>query len=259
MNDIYNIRKIEIFKEYLNQRGASPRVLNNIRINEILDRILDDFCIINIDEEAKNILDKVIKINIDGSISYVLNNHRIKIGKKDNGIILREDIYDKNNSSVKTERRYFKNNGIEYKYEIEEGKMTKEGFEKNLSYIPIKRTRYSRDKDMFYLIIKEENNKGITNRRFLMQSTQFMIQNLKLCNKDFANCFSNGTNIESLCEEIAQSQAEYDTIKEIFSENGLKSQEEMFKSYRYNNLRYTKTTIYENAVAKELGTNIERT
>ena len=105
MNDIYNIRKIEIFKEYLNQRGASPRVLNNVRINEILDRILDDFSIINIDEEAKNILDKVIKINIEGSISYVRDNHRIKIGKKDNGIFLREDIYDKNTTSVKTERR----------------------------------------------------------------------------------------------------------------------------------------------------------
>ena len=259
MNDIYNIRKIESFKEYLNQRGVSPRVLNNVRINEILDRILDDFCIINIDEEAKNILDKVIKINIDGSISYVRNNHRIKIGKKDNGIILREDIYDKNTSSVKTERRYFKNNGIEYKYEIEEGKVAKEGFEKNLSFIPIKKTRYRRDENMFYFIIKEENNRGITSRRFLMQSTQFMLQNLKLCKKDFTNCFSSGTNIESICEEIAQSQAEYDTIKEIFSENGLKSQEEMFKSYKNNNLRYAKTTIYEKAVAKELGVNIERT
>ena len=258
MNDIYNIRKIEILKEYLNQRGASPRVLNNIRINEILDRILDDFCIINIDEEAKNILDRAIKINTEGSISYIRDNHRIKIGKKDNGIILREDIYNKNSSLVKTERRYFKNNGIEYKYEIEEGKTTREGFDKNLSYIPNKKTRYSRDKDMFYFIIKEENNKGIRSRRFLMQSTQFMIQNLKLCNKEFANCFSTGTNIESLCEEIAQSQAEYDTIKEIFSENELKSKEEMFKSYKYNNMRFAKTTIYEKAVAKEFGVNIER-
>ena len=68
MNEIYNIRKLESLKEYLNQRMVSPRLLNNPRIYEILDEISDEFSLIFLDEEMKKILDEQLLVEKDRTI-----------------------------------------------------------------------------------------------------------------------------------------------------------------------------------------------
>ena len=62
MSEVYNVVKLENFKEYLNQNGVSHKILYNPRIYEILDMILDDLSVINLDEESKNYIEKYFKL-----------------------------------------------------------------------------------------------------------------------------------------------------------------------------------------------------
>ena len=121
MNEIYNIRKLENLKEYLNQRMVSPRLLNNPRIYEILDNISYDLNIIFLDEEMQKFLDERLSVERDGSITYLKDLKRCKVSRNSDGIETVIDVLDKNSSSIMSEKRLFDMYGIEYLYEIRRG------------------------------------------------------------------------------------------------------------------------------------------
>lgn len=256
MNEIYNIRKLESLKEYLNQRMVSPRLLNNPRIYEILDEISDEFSLIFLDEEMKRILDEQILVEKDGTLRYFKDNKRVKIKRNSSGIETIKEAFDKKDSSVISEKRLFDNDGIEYLYEIREGNLSWEDFERNIDFIPSKKIRYTRDSTMFNFLTKEEIGKFVV-KKHLIQQVPYMLQNLKLTRKNLSRILNGGTKIDDLCEFLTNNQAEFDTIKELFNENESKGQEEIFKTYCSNNRRFQLPTIYENAVAKRLGISIE--
>ena len=256
MNEIYNIRKLESLKEYLNQRMVSPRLLNNPRIYEILDEISDEFSLIFLDEEMKRILDEQILVEKDGTLRYFKDNKRVKIKRNSSGIETIKEAFDKKDSSVISEKRLFDNGGIEYLYEIREGNLSWEDFERNIDFIPSKKIRYTRDSTMLNFLTKEEIGKFIV-KEHLIQQVPYMLQNLKLTRKNLSRILNGGTKIDDLCEFLTNNQAEFDTIKELFNENESKGQEEIFKTYCSNNRRFQLPTIYENAVAKRLGISIE--
>ena len=256
MNEIYNIRKLESLKEYLNQRMVSPRLLNNPRIYEILDEISDEFSLIFLDEEMKRILDEQILVEKDGTLRYFKDNKRVKIKRNSSGIETIKEAFDKKDSSVISEKRLFDNGGIEYLYEIREGNLSWEDFERNIDFIPSKKIRYTRDSTMLNFLTKEEIGKFIV-KEHLIQQVPYMLQNLKLTRKNLSRILNGGTKIDDLCEFLTNNQAEFDTIKELFNENESKGQEEIFKTYCSNNKRFQLPTTYENAVAKRLGISIE--
>ena len=258
MNEIYNIRKLENLKEYLNQRMVSPRLLNNPRIYEILDEISDEFSIIFLNEEIKRILDEQLLVEKDGTLRYFKDNKRVKIKRNSSGIETIKEVFDKKDSSVISEKRLFDNGGIEYLYEIREGNLSWEDFEKNIDFIPSKKIRYTRDSTMLNFIMKEEIGKFVV-KEHLIQQVPYMLQNLKLTRKNLSRVLNGGTKIDDLCGFLTNSQAEFDTIKELFNENDeSKGQEEIFKTYCSNNRRFQLPTTYENAVAKRLGLDIEK-
>ena len=256
MNEIYNIRKLESLKEYLNQRMVSPRLLNNPRIYEILDEISDEFSLIFLDEEMKGILDEQLLVEKDGTLRYFKDNKRVKIKRNSSGIETIKEAFDKKDSSVISEKRLFDNGGIEYLYEIREGNLSWEDFENNIDFIPSKKIRYTRDSTMFNFLTKEEIGQFVV-KEHLIQQVPYMLQNLKLTRKNLSRILNGGTKIDDLCEFLTNNQAEFDTIKELFNENESKGQEEIFKTYCSNNRRFQLPTIYENAVAKRLGISIE--
>ena len=256
MNEIYNIRKLESLKEYLNQRMVSPRLLNNPRIYEILDEISDEFSLIFLDEEMKRILDEQILVEKDGTLRYFKDNKRVKIKRNSSGIETIKEAFDKKDSSVISEKRLFDNDGIEYLYEIREGNLNWEDFENNIDFIPSKKIRYTRDNTMLNFITKEEVGKFVV-KEHVIQQVPYMLQNLKLSRKDLLRIGNSGTKIDDLCGFLTNSQAEFDTLKELFSEDKDKGQEEIFKTYCNYNKRFQLPTTYENAVAKRLGINIE--
>ena len=256
MNEIYNIRKLESLKEYLNQRMVSPRLLNNPRIYEILDEISDEFSLIFLDEEMKRILDEQILVEKDGTLRYFKDNKRVKIKRNSSGIETIKEAFDKKDSSVISEKRLFDNGGIEYLYEIREGNLSWEDFENNIDFIPSKKIRYTRDSTMLNFLTKEEIGKFVV-KEHLIQQVPYMLQNLKLTRKNLSRILNGSTKIDDLCEFLTNNQAEFDTIKELFNENESKGQEEIFKTYCSNNRRFQLPTIYENAVAKRLGISIE--
>lgn len=256
MNEIYNIRKLESLKEYLNQRMVSPRLLNNPRIYEILDEISDEFSLIFLDEEMKRILDEQILVEKDGTLRYFKDNKRVKIKRNSSGIETIKEAFDKKDSSVISEKRLFDNGGIEYLYEIREGNLSWEDFERNIDFIPSKKIRYTRDSTMLNFLTKEEIGKFVV-KEHLIQQVPYMLQNLKLTRKNLSRILNGSTKIDDLCEFLTNNQAEFDTIKELFNENESKGQEEIFKTYCSNNRRFQLPTIYENAVAKRLGISIE--
>ena len=256
MNEIYNIRKLENLKEYLNQRMVSPRLLNNPRMYEILDEISDEFCIIFLDEEMRGILDEQLLVEKDGTLRYFKDNKRVKIKRNSSGIETIKEAFDKKDSSVISEKRLFDNGGIEYLYEIREGNLSWEDFENNIDFIPSKKIRYTRDSTMLNFLTKEEIGKFVV-KEHLIQQVPYMLQNLKLTRKNLSRILNGGTKIDDLCEFLTNNQAEFDTIKELFNENESKGQEEIFKTYCSNNRRFQLPTIYENAVAKRLGISIE--
>lgn len=256
MNEIYNIRKLENLKEYLNQRMVSPRLLNNPRIYEILDEISDEFSLIFLDEEMKRILDEQILVEKDGTLRYFKDNKRATIRKNSSGIETIKEAFDKKDSSVISEKRLFDNGGIEYLYEIREGNLSWEDFERNIDFIPAKKIRYTRDSTMFNFLTKEEIGKFVV-KKHLIQQVPYMLQNLKLTRKNLSKILNDSTKIDDLCEFLTNNQAEFDTIKELFNENESKGQEEIFKTYCSNNRRFQLPTTYENAVAKRLGISIE--
>ena len=256
MNEIYNIRKLENLKEYLNQRMVSPRLLNNPRIYEILDEISDEFSLIFLDEEMKRILDEQILVEKDGTLRYFKDNKRVKIKRNSSGIETIKEAFDKKDSSVISEKRLFDNGGIEYLYEIREGNLSWEDFENNIDFIPSKKIRYTRDSTMLNFLTKEEIGKFVV-KKHLIQQVPYMLQNLKLTRKNLSRILNGSTKIDDLCEFLTNNQAEFDTIKELFNENESKGQEEIFKTYCSNNRRFQLPTIYENAVAKRLGISIE--
>ena len=256
MNEIYNIRKLESLKEYLNQRMVSPRLLNNPRIYEILDEISDEFSLIFLDEEMKGILDEQLLVEKDGTLRYFKDNKRVKIKRNSSGIETIKEAFDKKDSSVISEKRLFDNGGIEYLYEIREGNLSWEDFERNIDFIPSKKIRYTRDSTMFNFLTKEEIGKFVV-KKHLIQQVPYMLQNLKLTRKNLSRILNGSTKIDDLCEFLTNNQAEFDTIKELFNENESKGQEEIFKTYCSNNRRFQLPTTYENAVAKRLGISIE--
>lgn len=256
MNEIYNIRKLESLKEYLNQRMVSPRLLNNPRIYEILDEISDEFSLIFLDEEMKRILDEQILVEKDGTLRYFKDNKRVKIKRNSSGIETIKEAFDKKDSSVISEKRLFDNGGIEYLYEIREGNLSWEDFENNIDFIPSKKIRYTRDSTMLNFLTKEEIGKFVV-KEHLIQQVPYMLQNLKLTRKNLSRILNGSTKIDDLCEFLTNNQAEFDTIKELFNENESKGQEEIFKTYCSNNKRFQLPTTYENAVAKRLGISIE--
>ena len=256
MNEIYNIRKLESLKEYLNQRMVSPRLLNNPRIYEILDEISDEFSLIFLDEEMKRILDEQILVEKDGTLRYFKDNKRVKIKRNSSGIETIKEAFDKKDSSVISEKRLFDNGGIEYLYEIREGNLSWEDFENNIDFIPSKKIRYTRDSTMLNFLTKEEIGKFVV-KKHLIQQVPYMLQNLKLTRKNLSKILNGSTKIDDLCEFLTNNQAEFDTIKELFNENESKGQEEIFKTYCSNNRRFQLPTTYENAVAKRLGISIE--
>ena len=256
MNEVYNIRKLENLKEYLNQRMVSPRLLNNPRIHEILDEISDEFSIIFLDEEMKRILDEQLLVEKDGTLRYLKDNKRVKIKRNPSGIETIKEAFDKKDSSVISEKRLFDNDGIEYLYEIREGNLNWEDFENNIDFIPSKKIRYTRDSTMLNFLTKEEIGKFVV-KKHLIQQVPYMLQNLKLTRKNLSRILNCSTKIDDLCEFLTNNQAEFDTIKELFNENESKGQEEIFKTYCSNNRRFQLPTIYENAVAKRLGISIE--
>ena len=256
MNEIYNIRKLENLKEYLNQRMVSPRLLNNPRIYEILDEISDEFSIIFLDEEMKRILDEQLLVENDGTLRYLKDNKRVKIKRNSSSIEIIKEAFDKKDSSVISEKRLFDNGGIEYLYEIREGNLSWEDFEKNIDFIPSKKIRYTRDSTMLNFLTKEEIGKFVV-KEHLIQQVPYMLQNLKLTRKNLSRILNGSTKIDDLCEFLTNNQAEFDTIKELFNENESKGQEEIFKTYCSNNRRFQLPTTYENAVAKRLGISIE--
>ena len=257
MNEIYNIRKLESLKEYLNQRMVSPRLLNNPRIYEILDEISDEFSLIFLDEEMKKILDEQLLVEKDGTLRYLKDNKRVKIKRNPSGIETIKEAFDKKDSSVISEKRLFDNGGIEYLYEIREGNLSWEDFENNIDFIPSKKIRYTRDSTMLNFLTKEEIGKFVV-KEHLIQQVPYMLQNLKLTRKNLSRVLNGGTKIDDLCGFLTNSQAEFDTIKELFNENDeSKGQEEIFKTYCSNNRRFQLPTTYENAVAKRLGISIE--
>lgn len=256
MNEIYNIRKLENLKEYLNQRMVSPKLLNNPRIYEILDEISDEFCIIFLDEEMRGILDEQLLVEKDGTLRYFKDNKRVKIKRNSSGIETIKEAFDKKDSSVISEKRLFDNGGIEYLYEIREGNLSWEDFERNIDFIPSKKIRYTRDSTMLNFLTKEEIGKFVV-KEHLIQQVPYMLQNLKLTRKNLSRILNGSTKIDDLCEFLTNNQAEFDTIKELFNENESKGQEEIFKTYCSNNKRFQLPTTYENAVAKRLGISIE--
>ena len=256
MNEIYNIRKLESLKEYLNQRMIPPRLLNNPRIYEILDGISDEFSLVFLDEEMKKILDEQLLVEKDGTLRYLKDNKRVKIKRNPSGIETIKEAFDKRNSSVISEKRLFDVDGIEYLYEIREGNLSWEDFENNIDFIPSKKIRYTRDSTMLNFLTKEEIGKFVV-KEHLIQQVPYMLQNLKLTRKNLSRILNGSTKIDDLCEFLTNNQAEFDTIKELFNENESKGQEEIFKTYCSNNRRFQLPTIYENAVAKRLGISIE--
>ncbi len=256
MNEIYNIRKLENLKEYLNQRMVSPRLLSNPRIYEILDEISDEFSLIFLDEEMKEILDEQLLVEKDGTLRYFKDNKRATIRKNSSGIETIKEAFDKKDSSVISEKRLFDNGGIEYLYEIREGNLSWEDFERNIDFIPSKKIRYTRDSTMLNFLTKEEIGKFVV-KKHLIQQVPYMLQNLKLTRKNLSRILNGGTKIDDLCGFLTNNQAEFDTIKELFNENESKGQKEIFKTYCSNNKRFQLPTTYENAVAKRLGISIE--
>ena len=256
MNEIYNIRKLESLKEYLNQRMVSPRLLNNPRIYEILDEISDEFSLIFLDEEMKRILDEQILVEKDGTLRYFKDNKRVKIKRNSSGIETIKEAFDKKDSSVISEKRLFDNGGIEYLYEIREGNLSWEDFENNIDFIPSKKIRYTRDSTMLNFLTKEEIGKFVV-KEHLIQQVPYMLQNLKLGRKDLYRINNKCTKIDDLCENLIISQAEFDMYKKVFSDDDSKGQEEIFKTYCSYNRRFQLPTTYENAVARRLGINIE--
>ena len=256
MNEIYNIRKLESLKEYLNQRMIPPRLLNNPRIYEILDEISDEFSLVFLDEEMKKILDEQLLVEKDGTLRYFKDNKRVKIKRNSSGIETIKEAFDKKDSSVISEKRLFDNGGIEYLYEIREGNLSWEDFENNIDFLPSKKIRYTRDSTMLNFLTKEEIGKFIV-KEHLIQQVPYMLQNLKLTRKNLSRILNGSTKIDDLCEFLTNNQAEFDTIKELFNENESKGQEEIFKIYCSNNKRFQLPTTYENAVAKRLGISIE--
>ena len=255
MNEIYNIRKLESLKEYLNQRMVSPRLLNNPRIYEILDEISDEFSLIFLDEEMKGILDEQLLVEKDGTLRYFKDNKRVKIARNSSGIEIIKEAFDKKDSSVISEKRLFDNGGIEYLYEIREGNLSWEDFENNIDFIPSKKIRYTRDSTMFNFLTKEEIGQFVV-KKYLIQQVQYMLQNLKLGRKDLHRINNKSTKIDDLCEQLMISKAEFDMYKKVFCENDSTGQEEIFKTYCSNNRRFQLPTTYENAVAKRLGFSI---
>ena len=256
MNEIYNIRKLENLKEYLNQRMVSPRLLNNPRIYEILDEISDEFSIIFLDEEMKRILDEQLLVENDGTLRYLKDNKRVKIKRNSSSIEIIKEAFDKKDSSVISEKRLFDNGGIEYLYEIREGNLSWKDFEKNIDFIPSKKVRYTRDNTMLNFLTKEEVGKFVI-KEHLIQQVLYMLQNIKLNRGELTRLSNSYNKIDDLYQFLTNSQAEFDTIKELFNENESKGQEEIFKTYCSNNRRFQLPTTYENVVAKRLGISIE--
>ena len=205
MNEIYNIRKLESLKEYLNQRMVSPRLLNNPRIYEILDEISDEFSLIFLDEEMKRILDEQILVEKDGTLRYFKDNKRVKIKRNSSGIETIKEAFDKKDSSVISEKRLFDNGGIEYLYEIREGNLSWEDFENNIDFIPSKKIRYTRDSTMLNFLTKEEIGKFVV-KEHLIQQVPYMLQNLKLTRKNLSRILNGGTKIDDLCEFLSNNQ-----------------------------------------------------
>lgn len=261
MNEVYNIIKLEKFKEYLNQNGVSHKILNNPRIYEILDMILDDFNVIDLNEESLAFIEKYLSIGkYGGRIKYMKDKQRTVIHKTDEGILLIRQQYDSKTSVIQMEKRYFYNNGIEYAYEVEKGTLNKQEFDKEINCIPTERISYSRDLDFLNLVIKLEKDKSVVVRKkYLIQEVPYMLQNLKLTSSDLQPIKTNGETIDDLCEVIAIDRKEYDMVKEIFSEKGMKmGQAEIFKTYQYFNRKYHKTDRYEDALAKQFNISQER-
>lgn len=256
MNEIYNIRKLESLKEYLNQRMIPPRLLNNPRIYEILDGISDEFSLVFLDEEMKKILDEQLLVEKDGTLRYLKDNKRVKIKRNPSGIETIKEAFDKRDSSVISEKRLFDVDGIEYLYEIREGSLSWEDFKNNIDFIPTKKIRYARDNTMLNFITKEEVGRFVV-KEHVIQQVPYMLQNLKLSRKDLLRIGNSGANIDDLCGFLTNSQAEFDILKELFSEDKDKGQEEIFKTYCNYNKRFQLPTTYENAVAKRLGISIE--
>lgn len=261
MNEVYNIIKLEKFKEYLNQNGVSHKILNNPRIYEILDMILDDFNVIDLNEESLAFIEKYLSIGkYGGRIKYMKDRQRVVINRTDKGILLIRQQYDAKTSKIQMEKRSFNNNGIEYIYEIERGTLGKQDFEKEVNCIPVERISYIRDLNYLNFIIKSEKDKSVVVReKYLIQEVPYMLQNLKLTSSDLRPIKSVGKNIDDLCTVLTMDRKEFEMIKEIFNEgNSRKEQAEILKTYKSFNRRYHKTDRYEEAVAKHLNIVEER-
>ena len=248
MNEICNIVKIENLKEYLNQKGVSPRILNNPRIYELLNQMSDDLNIISLSTETKKYIDEKLHVLPDGSIMYMNGLKRALVRQKDGYLFTRTETYDKHKSVVKAEKRLFDSNGIECMYEIDSADEVKENFLKNIGYIPRERIRYERDLKRFKFITKTINNGGFSVKRYLMQKEPFMIQNIKLTETDLQSANLLGSSIDDISDVMTNNQAEYEVMKEIFSKN--KELEEFLKGYQEFNRRYLKNSNYEETIAK---------
>ena len=254
-NGVYSIIKLENFKEYLNQRMVSPRLLNNPRFYEILNEVSDEFSLIHFDEEMRQIFDKQLLVGNEG-IAYLKDKRRVKIIRNSSGIETISEQFNDKDSSVSSEKRLFDNSGIEYLYEIRQGQLSWEDFKKYRKLQPNKRVRYARDDEAFNFIIKEEIDK-IMKKEYLIQQVPFMLQNLKLTKKEISR-ISNGSTIDDLCGALTKSQVEYDLVKKVFNEDSTLGQEEIFKTYCDYNKRFSLPTTYEKAIAIKLKTNIEK-
>ena len=255
MSEVYNVVKLENFKEYLNQNGVSHKILYNPRIYEILDMILDDLSVINLDEESKNYIEKYLSIEkIDGGIIYKKDKLRLIIHNIDNGILLKIQQYIDSNSTIQMEKRFFDKNGIEYSYEIEKGFLDRQNFNKGINGIPTTRISYIRDMKNINLIIKSLKDKSVVLRKkYLIQETPYMLQNLRLTPKDLYSINPKGKSIDDLCEVLTVDEKIYEMMKEMFSEkDSEKYKKEIFKTYQNFNRMYQKTNRYEKAIATQL-------
>lgn len=152
---ITNIIKINQTREYLNQRGVSPKILLNPRSYEGIENILEEVPFIRLDGEAALRLNERVQVK-NGSMQIRQTNNTENLYKMSAGSSDMQITRERWDAGILSrEKRYFNSDGIEIKRIYENAYISKEQWEEGkIECLPFERIYIEREEKRSDLIQK---------------------------------------------------------------------------------------------------------
>ena len=174
---INNIIKVNQTREYLNQRGVSPKILLNPRSYEIIEEILEEIGFAQMNEEVVKVLNERINVedeSIELQIKDYINRKRIFKAKPHQvGIIITKEIYE--NGELSREKSLFNKDGIELERIYEKVKtQAEESQNSKIEQLPYEWIRIKRDEQRpdFIQRVSQERKIRIPNKKYYYRKNQ---------------------------------------------------------------------------------------